>query len=466
MKISSFLPNDEKAVLIGMVMSDRVLGRIATHLKPHDKPFPSRWGNLLAHWCLQYYSTYQKSPKKQIIHLFNDYSQSASDESTVSLMEKFLTDLNSIYQKQSEEINEDFLLDVAVRCFTRTKLSRLCESVEADLDRNAIGEAQKKVEAFHPINFSTSGVIDVFTDKSAVRDALDSEESDVLVRYPKALGEFFGPHLQREGFIAFLAPEKRGKSAFLIDLAWRAAVLNRRRTLLYSVGDMSQRQMMRRILTRTLRRPLRAGKVKIPKRIRIEEGGRAGIQVEEKEWTEDVSSQEIKGELEKIKLRTASNSSLLKLRCTPNSSTRVADISSDLDELIRDNWIPDVVVIDYADILAPERGGIDYRHQINETWMALRRLSQNYHVLLVTATQSDADSYDREILRKGNFSEDKRKLSHVTGMVGLNQTEAEKERGIFRLNWILLREGAYYESKCVTVAGNLALAHPTIVSIW
>jgi hypothetical protein len=127
-----------------------------------------------------------------------------------------------------------------------------------------------------------------------------------------------------------------------------------------------------------------------------------------------------------------------------------------------------VVVIDYADILAPEPGATkeDYRHQINVTWQALRRLSQDYHVLVVTATQSDASSYGARILRREHFSEDKRKYAHVTGMVGINQTEEEQGKGIFLLNWILLREGSYSPGRCVHVAGCLAIANPAIVSAW
>lgn len=158
----------------------------------------------------------------------------------------------------------------------------------------------------------------------------------------------------------------------------------------------------------------------------------------------------------------------MKLACTANSTTTVEDLDGMLGEAAKEGWSPDVVVVDYADILAPERSakGQDFRHQTNETWKALRRLSQKWHCLVVTATQSDADSYERKVLTKKNFSEDKRKLAHVTGMVGINQTEEEKQKGLFRLNWVLLREGVFYENRCITVAGCLAVARPAVRSSW
>jgi replicative DNA helicase len=152
----------------------------------------------------------------------------------------------------------------------------------------------------------------------------------------------------------------------------------------------------------------------------------------------------------------------------PISTAKVSDIRLEIDEQIKHGWIPDVIVIDYADILAPETGtsGLDFRHQTNETWKALRRLSQDYHCLVITATQSDARSYDGKLLTMSNFSEDKRKLSHVTGVVGLNQSPEEKKNGIYRLNWVVLREGVYLEQNCITVAGCLGIANPAMISTW
>ena len=46
--------------------------------------------------------------------------------------------------------------------------------------------------------------------------------------------------------------------------------------------------------------------------------------------------------------------------------------------------IPDVIIVDYADILAPEdTRQSEKRHQVDETWKALRRLSQEWHALVI-----------------------------------------------------------------------------------
>lgn len=122
--------------------------------------------------------------------------------------------------------------------------------------------------------------------------------------------------------------------------------------------------------------------------------------------------------------------------------------------------------IDYADILAPVFPKEDKRDQINTTWQMMRRLSQEMHGLVVTATQADADSFNSDLQRRKNFSNDRRKYDHVTGMFALNQTDKEKGEGRMRLNWLQLRDGAFTETKCVHVAGCLAIADPWVCSCW
>ena len=77
--------------------------------------------------------------------------------------------------------------------------------------------------------------------------------------------------------------------------------------------------------------------------------------------------------------------------------------------------------------------------------------------MVIAPTQADAASYGLDTLEASNFSEDKRKLAHVTGMLGLNQNASEKDGGIMRLNWIVLREGEFNTSRCLHVGQCLSL---------
>jgi hypothetical protein len=140
-------------------------------------------------------------------------------------------------------------------------------------------------------------------------------------------------------------------------------------------------------------------------------------------------------------------------------------IRADVKSWIKRGWTPDVVVIDYADILAMPSHVKDFRQQIDYNWKSMRALSQEFHVLALTATQTKAAGYTAAKLDMSHFSDDKRKVGQVTGMITLNQSDREAENDVMRLGWIALREGNKLRtSRLVHVAGCRALGNLCVVS--
>jgi len=133
----------------------------------------------------------------------------------------------------------------------------------------------------------------------------------------------------------------------------------------------------------------------------------------------------------------------------------------------QDGFVPDMIVVDYADLMTVQHRMYE-RHKQNQVWMSLRRISQERHCLLITATQADAASYERGLLRLSNFSEDKRKYAHVTAMYGLNQDPKgrEKQLGIMRINEMVVREDDFSNARQVTVLQNLHRGRPFLGSYW
>jgi hypothetical protein len=77
------------------------------------------------------------------------------------------------------------------------------------------------------------------------------------------------------------------------------------------------------------------------------------------------------------------------------------------------------VIIDYADILAPDVDctRLDKLEQTNRNWQRMRRLSQERHCLVITATQAAATAYDKDSMTLKDFSDNKKKYAHVTAYV-------------------------------------------------
>jgi hypothetical protein len=460
MRIERVSGKEERRIVIGMIVDPLVCGRIAT--KWERNLFQSKWANIVGELCVKYHTQYGKAPGKAIEGMFDAWSTEARDKDTVELVDRFLGGLSDEYEDLASETNSGYLIDVAEKHFTRNKLKRLSANVDGDIDAGDVDKALRRVREFAAVEMGNGAGIDVLQDVQALERAF-AEKSEPLFTMPGALNEFFGNSLTREGFLAFLAPEKRGKTWWLCEMAWRA-MLHRLRVAFFSVGDESQEEMMMRFCIRAAKWPMYPKTLLIPKHIRR---GKDDPEVEtmERVFEKGLSFQRGAAAFyETMRYKIKSKRSFLRLAVYPNSSLTVSGIDDQLKVWEQDDWVPDVIITDYMDILLESGAGDEHRQRINQTWKDMRGLTQRWHALGISATQADAASYDKHTMGPSNFSEDKRKLAHVTGMVGINQTFSEKDKGIMRLNWIVRRGAGYNSRKTCIVAGNLEVGNPCIVS--
>lgn len=467
MKIIKYQATEEKTILTALITHDQILGRIHEHAG-HGPLFKSKWANLVSKWCFDYYLKFRKAPRAVIQQIFVKYSQQEGDESAVEIIDKFLATLSRSYSALAEEMNIEYVIDLAANYFRKLRLEKMAEGIETALERHDLDGAQECYDEFEPVSFGKDAWSNPFC-KSEVLETLGAAQSESVIEMPGAMGKFLSPALERNGFIAFVGPEKRGKSFWLTEMVWRA-LRQRRRVLYYSLGDMSKAQVNFRLYKRAAQRPMFTKTLTLPTGIKVggkDEGGRPAASIET--FTREfpgLSVSSIKRAIVKLSTVTALKQLRLKLQCAGSSVISASQIEQDIQNFSKDGWVPDVVVIDYADELAPEPSSakLDYRHQVNETWRTIRRITLDYHCLAITATQAAARSYDAWVITKKDFSDDKRKNAHVTGMIGINQTAGEKQSGLYRLNWVLLRDGAWSEMQCLWTAGNLAVACPCIKS--
>jgi hypothetical protein len=471
MKVERREGTRERAVLTAMVVSGPVLAQVAARWD--GQLFSSPWANLVAGWCVDHHRQYGVPPGKAITSIYAAWEESSDDRDSSRLVDRFLASLSEEYES-AQDINPAHVLDLAGQYFNRVRLSRLADQLQGDLDTGQEDRALERLQGFARVQLGVGARLAPFNAPSDLLDVFEGHASEQVVTYPGALGRFFQGALERDSFIAFLGPEKSGKSLHLLDVAYRA-MTQRRKVAYFEVGDMSERQVKRRLYSRAAMHPFRSPDgnwpctLRMPTRVERPEEGLCPARVEFREKTYDhpLGQREAKLACERLaKFQVRSRTPHLYLSVHPNSSLTVAGIKSTLEGwALEDGWSPDVVICDYADILAPPPGVRETRDQINTTWKQLRALSQELHCLVVTATQSDAAAYDKVILSRQNFSEDHRKLAHVTGLVGINVTHAEKDLGLRRLNWLVLREGEFSSLRCVHTAGCLALASPCMKSV-
>ena len=460
MKRKVFDTSLERMFLTGLATSTPFLSAASSVL---DLGFvDSQHFRLIAKWSLDYFRQYGEAPGDHIHALFRAWqAKFHPPDSESDPIEAVIDNLPD----PDDKLNVPFLLDQLGTFMTKARLQRASDNLTSALAENDMPASMEAITNVVPANMSQETGVDLLNDRGVWKRAF-AEAHEPLITYGGAAGLFFNPVLMRDGLIGVQAPEKTGKTFWCMELA-HAALANRLRVAFFQVGDLTEHQFMKRWAVRLSGRPLQqrdCGEVEVPRRITIarDAEGKAVPSVDKKIERKSVpvdymgAYKAARRFLRKTGVQKDSKRFITSTH--PICTVNVADIDSLLHRW-KTEWgfVADVIIIDYADILAPEDGSKEERHQVNDTWKALRRLSQQWHALVITPTQAKATSYTAKRMGKQHFSEDKRKLAHVTGMLGLNQTEEEKELGIMRLNWIAVREAASNPAQCLYVAQCLKL---------
>lgn len=514
----------ERRIVTGLIVSKDYLDRVTKFFDSTLMESPEL--RMVADWCIEYYTKYKAAPDEHIQDIYMSKLKSGSlSKSDGQYIEELLSDLSDEFGRDTQ-FNSSYLYDQTVSYLKARELEQHNENVQALIDTGDVEGAEKLVQSFTP---TITPDIEIGLDLSS-KDALErverafSETGQRVLSYPGALGEMWNEHLIRGGFFTLLGPEKRGKTFLLIELALRA-VRQKANVAFFAAGDMTEAQMLRRICVYIAKKSDRekycqarfvpVGDCVYNQLDTCDRGDRNcdhGIFVDvdlgtfkktqdslitidmlkerfaacpDYEPCDSLSCPNRQGSVwlrrvEECSPLTASEARKelrrffrkhrrrFKLATYPAGILTVSEIRRCLDGWERhDGFVPDLIAIDYADLLSADDGKVnEFRHRQDHIWKSLRALSMERHVLLVTATQADADSYKRGRLSISNFSEDKRKLAHVTAQYGLNQDPhgREKKLGIMRINEIVVREGEFSADREVYVLQDLASGRPYLES--
>lgn len=499
----------ERRIVIGMVVSTDYLRVV--HQMWDPKLLLSVEAKLLASWCLEYFTAYNQAPKKDIEDIYISKLKGGLEKSRGEAIGQILQDLSAEYERK--QFNLDYLLDETRQYFQFRHLKNFADDIQGELTAGSLTEAEKIASSFTPVAQEISNVIDPFNAFEKIR-LIFSAKKKPLIEFPKVLGRFWNDQMIREAFVAILGSEKKGKSFWLLEFALRG-ITSGCNVAFFEGGDMSEDQLLKRLCIYLAKRSDNEKYCEgmfIPvldcvfnqldtckkserecmygvfeshldlKKITYEEVTKAFRENPEykpcrncKEWRGAVWFKwrdEVPVLTEKVAIQRITKfnrlyKQRLRLCAYPNETLTLLEIKSLLDKWERqDGFVPDIIIIDYADILAsdPDCARLDFRNQQNKIWQRLRRLSQEKHCLVITATQAAATSYKRDLLTMTDFSEDKRKFAHVTAMYGLNQNEAEKKIGIMRINEIVVREGDFDRTTEVKVLQRLQMGRPFLGS--
>lgn len=421
----------EKDIIIGLIVSDKFCREIVPTLKTKDLEI--EYTRIIASWIVWYYGKFKCAPKTDILKLYRSKVEELKDEDLQDNILSFIENVNSNFDSV-KKFNEDFMIQKSIQYLKSRSLKNLSADISSYVEIGDIQKAENVLTNYRKVEANGNESVSLLHDSDKVISSF-MDEDDFLYQMPGAYGKVIGK-INRDDFIAYLAPIKRGKTWHLMYSA--ECALQAGLKVVYFSCEMSQEKMIKRFwrgLSGQCDEDV--DDVDFPY---FEETEQGKFTIQHKTISRKAVSFDDVKKKQKV-MQKLFRGGDIRLFAVPTDSMTVKQMEMKIEDLIYDEYIPDVIVIDYADIMAKNEGdhGNDYRNQLDGIWKRLRGLAQKLNVAIITASQSTRDTIDKDV-KASDVAEDMRKLAHVTAMISLNQTPKEKQQNIMRVKQLIVRE--------------------------
>lgn len=125
----------------------------------------------------------------------------------------------------------------------------------------------------------------------------------------------------------------------------------------------------------------------------------------------------------------------------PMKSASIQTIKAHLTKLRLNDVVPDIILIDYGDLLKFSSTTKENRHNLEAIWQDMKALAQELQIPVVTATQTNRSGYNSEIITPDQISEDFSKVMHSDVIITAARDMAQKALGIGKVYIAKNRQG-------------------------
>jgi replicative DNA helicase len=123
----------------------------------------------------------------------------------------------------------------------------------------------------------------------------------------------------------------------------------------------------------------------------------------------------------------------LKIKYYPTNQPTVNTLRSHVEKLSLRGFVPDVVIVDYADIMRSSRQYDSPRHELKLIYEELRAFAAERNIALWTASQSNREGSTLEIVDMNNMSEAYAKAFIADFILTISRKSSERAEGFGRL---------------------------------
>lgn len=418
----------ESRILGNLITSTELLGKVRSIIDP--ALFESPISRIVGQWVLDYFDRLGSAPEKAVSDIYIA-RQSELKEADANLVYGFLKNCSASWKPSNVQYAEKMASDF----FQRRSLDRLIESLKTKASTGNVDGAQRLIAEYVKPEVIHSKSIDLLHEVAPIQHAFQNEDEELFSLHG-GLNKLVGGPLCRGELVAFLAPPKSGKTWWMIDTADTA--MTRGQKVLFISLEMTEDQMTRRFW-QALSGCSRFGE-DAPGSAFQYNGNKWDLVLGSRPTTKvDTSAEAIKKVQETYRSVTEGK---LKFRCYPTGSLTLSKLRSELKLLeVFENFVPDVIVLDYADIMCLPPGK-EKRHQLDALWMGLRGITTEMNNLIVTASQTGRETVGgKRDADESNIAEAVSKLNHVTRMITINRSKEDKRMGIYRMSCQTMRDG-------------------------
>jgi len=125
---------------------------------------------------------------------------------------------------------------------------------------------------------------------------------------------------------------------------------------------------------------------------------------------------------------------VLNIKEFPAGRATVSMLRNHIRNLIRMGWgTPDLIVVDYGDLLRPEVRRKEKREELSDIFTDLKGLGTEFQAAMCTGTQANRAAFQKEVVSMEDVAEDIGKMMIADMVIGLCQTREEYLQGVMRL---------------------------------
>lgn len=418
----------ESRILGNLITSGELLGKVRQIIDP--TLFESPISRIVGQWVLDYFDRLHDAPGKAITDVFIA-RRAELNEADAGLVKSFLQNCSVTWKPT----NVAFAEGMATKFFQERSLDRLIENLKAKASGGNIDGAQRLIAEYVRPELVHSRSIDLLHCKPGIIQNAYQNEDEELFGLRGGLDRLVGGPLCRGELVAFLAPPKSGKTWWMVDTAITA--MTRGKKVLFVSLEMTEDQMIRRFW-QSLSGCSRWGE-NSPGSQFVQNGNKWDlVQGERTTKRVDLEPKSIE-EIQKVYNNLGGE---LKFRCYPTGTLTLQKLQSELKLLeVFEGFVPDVIVLDYADIMALPPGK-EKRHQLDALWMGLKGITNERNILIVTASQTNRETVGgKRDADETNIAEAASKINHVNRMITINRSPRDKRMGIYRMSCQTMRDG-------------------------